>query len=66
MIVPTGEAKDNRMNSFTKCMVVLLREILYVNDTAKIATISIMENESSYIESKEDLPTNFTNLGKIS
>jgi hypothetical protein len=49
LMVPTGEAKDDRMNSFTKCMVALLGEILYVNDTAKIATISITENESSYI-----------------
>ncbi len=64
LMAPTGEAKDDRMNSFTKCMVALLGEILYVDDTAKIATISIMENESSYIGSKEDLPTNFTKLGQ--
>ncbi len=49
LMAPTGEAKDDRMNSFTKCVVALLGEILYVNDTAKIATISITEDESSYI-----------------
>ncbi len=31
---------------------------------AMIATISITKDESSYISSKEDLPTNFTKLGK--
>jgi hypothetical protein len=64
LMVPTGEAKDDRMKSFTKCVVALLGKISFVNDTAKIATVSIMENESSYIGSKDDLPTNFTKLGQ--
>jgi hypothetical protein len=61
-MAPTGEAKDNRMASFIKCVVALFGEILYVNDTAKIATITITKDESSYIGSKADLPTNFTKL----
>ncbi len=63
-MAPTGEMKDNPMTSFTKCVVELLGEILYVHDTAKIATISIMEDESRYIGSKADVPTNFTKLGQ--
>jgi hypothetical protein len=63
-MAPTGEAKDDHMNSFTKCVVALLEEILYVDDTAKITTISITEDESSYIGSKADLPTNFIKLGQ--
>jgi hypothetical protein len=61
----TGETKDDRMTSFTKCVVVLLGEILYVDDTAKIATISITEDESRYIGLKADVPTNFMKLGKF-
>ena len=64
LVAPTGEAKDNHMNLFTKCVVALLEEILYVTDTVKIATISIMDDESSYISLKTDLPSNFTNLGQ--
>jgi hypothetical protein len=52
------------MTSVIKCVVALFREILYINDTAKIATISITEDESSYIGSKADLPTNFTKIGQ--
>jgi hypothetical protein len=63
-MAPTEEAKDNRMTSFIKCVVVLFGEILHVNNTAKIATISITEDESCYIGSKADLPTNFTKLGQ--
>jgi hypothetical protein len=44
---PTGMAKDNQMTSFTKYITALLREILYVNDTAMITTISITEDKSS-------------------
>jgi hypothetical protein len=50
------------MNSFTKNVTAFLQEILYINDTVKIATILITNNESHYISSKMDLPTNFTNL----
>ncbi len=52
------------MNSFTKCMTALLREILYVDDTVQIATILITEDKSHYISSKVDLPTNFTKLSQ--
>jgi hypothetical protein len=64
-MAPTGEMKDNRMTSFTKCVVALLGEILYVNDTAKIATISITEDESCYIGSKADVPAISQSLGNI-
>jgi hypothetical protein len=36
----------------------------HIDDTAKIATISFTEDESHYISSKADLPTNFTKLGQ--
>jgi hypothetical protein len=62
-MAPIGAAKDKRMNSFIKCVTALLREILYVDDTAKIATISITKDKLHYISSKADLPTNFTKLG---
>ncbi len=52
------------MTSFTKCVVALLGEILYIDDTTKIATISITEDESHYIGLKADVPTNFTKLGQ--
>jgi hypothetical protein len=52
------------MNLFTKCVTALFGEILYMDDTAKIATISITDDESRYISSKADLPTNFTKLGQ--
>ncbi len=64
LMAPTGESKDDRMTSFIKCVVVLFKEILHIDNTATIATISITKDESSYIESKADLPTNFTKLGK--
>ncbi len=52
------------MNLFTKCVTALLVEILYVNDTAQIATILITEYESLYISLAADLPTNFTKLSQ--
>jgi hypothetical protein len=63
-MAPTGEAKDDRMNSFIKCVAALFQEILYVDNAAKIATISITEDKSNYIGSKADLPANFTKIGK--
>ncbi len=63
-MAPTGEAKDEHMNSFIKCMVVLVGEILYVDNTAMIATLSVTEYQSLHIGSKADVPTNFTKLGK--
>jgi hypothetical protein len=55
---------DNCMNLFMKCITALLGEILCVDDMAKIATILITNDESCYISSKADLPTNFTKLGQ--
>ncbi len=63
-MVPTGAAKDKRMNLFMKCVTALLGEILFVDKMAKIATILITDDESHYISSKADLPTNFTKLGQ--
>jgi hypothetical protein len=63
-MAPMGAAKDKRMNSFTKCVTALLGEILYIDDTAKIAAISITDIELHYNSSKMDLPTNFTKLGQ--
>ncbi len=63
-MAPTGGAKDETMNLFTKCVTALYGEILYVDDTAKIATISITNDKSHYISSMTDLPTNFTKLGQ--
>jgi hypothetical protein len=37
---PTGNSKDERMTSFTKCIMGLLRELLYVEDTAMIAPLA--------------------------
>jgi hypothetical protein len=62
---PTGNTKDKRMSSFTKCVTALLGKILYVDNTAMIAPIAITDNDkASYISRKADLPTNFTKLGK--
>ncbi len=63
-MAPTGAAKDERMNSFIKCVTALLGEILYVDNTAKITTISITKDKSRYISSKVDLPTNFIKLSQ--
>jgi hypothetical protein len=64
-MAPTGATKDERMSSFIKCVPALLGEMLYVDDMAMIAPISITnDDDASYIKSKADLPTNFTKLGK--
>jgi hypothetical protein len=61
----TGTTKDKRMSSFTKCVTALLSEMLYVDEMAIIAPISVTNNDqASYISNKADLPTNFTKLGK--
>ncbi len=57
-MAPTRATKDKRMNLFTKCVTALLKEILYVNNMAKIATILITDDKSHYISSKTDLPNN--------
>jgi hypothetical protein len=59
-----GDAKDDRMNSFIKCVSALFGEILYVDDIAMIAPISITVEADTYIKSKSDIPTNFTKLGQ--
>jgi hypothetical protein len=48
-MAPTGAAKDKRMNLFTKCVTAFLGEILYANDTEKMATILITDNKSHYV-----------------
>jgi hypothetical protein len=63
-MAPLGARKEERMNSFVKCITALLGEFLYVDDMAMIATLSITNDKSLYITSKADLPTNFTKLGK--
>ncbi len=64
-MAPNGATKDKRMSSFIKCMSALLGEILYVDNTARIAPIDITNNkEGSFIKPKVDLPTNFSKLGK--
>ena len=64
-ILPTGNAKEERMNMFVKCITALFGEILYVDDTACIAPLEITDdNEDNYISDKSKLPSNFTKLGK--
>jgi hypothetical protein len=36
-ILPTGNAKEERMNMFVKCITALFGEILYIDDTDCIA-----------------------------
>ncbi len=53
------------MSSFTKCVTALLGEMLYVDEKAISAPISITnDDQASYISNKADLPTNFTKFGK--
>jgi hypothetical protein len=62
---PTGNTKNERMSSFTKCFTALLGKMLYVNSKAMIAPTAITDDDSSsYISSKANIPTNFTKLGK--
>jgi len=64
-ISPTGNAKEERMNMFVKCITALFGEILYVDDTACIGPLDITDNnEDNYISDKSKLPSNFTKLGK--
>jgi hypothetical protein len=64
-MAPNGATKDERMTSFIKCVTALLGEMLYVDDTAIIAPIDIMDdNNARFIKAKADLQTNFTKLGK--
>ncbi len=62
---PTCSSKDEKMTSFTKCVMALHGKILYVDDTAMIAPLMIFNNnKDNYITKQTDLPTNFTKLGK--
>jgi hypothetical protein len=62
---PTGDTKDKRMSSFTKCVTALLGKMLYIDNTAMIAPIAITDDDkASYISSKANLPMNVTKLGK--
>ncbi len=64
-ILPTGNAKEERMNMFVKCITALFGEILYVDDTACIAPLEITDDKNdNYISEKAKLPSNFTKLGK--
>jgi hypothetical protein len=64
-IAPMGNAKDNRMNTFFKCITSLFGKISYVNDKAAIAPIEITDdNKENYITDKAKLSSNFTKLGR--
>jgi hypothetical protein len=53
------------MTSLIKCVTALLGKILYVDKAAMIAPINITDKDAtSFIKTKNDLPTNFTKLGK--
>jgi hypothetical protein len=64
-ISPTRNAKEERMNIFVKCITSLFGKILYVNNTAGIAPLEIIDNnKDNFIYDKSKLPSNFTRLGK--
>jgi hypothetical protein len=43
-ILPTGNAKEERMKLFVKCITALFGEILYIDDTACIAPLEITDD----------------------
>ncbi len=64
-IFPTGNAKEERMNMFVKCITSLFGKILYIDDAAAMAPLKITnDNKENYITDKAKLPSNFTKLGK--
>jgi hypothetical protein len=64
-MAPTGNSKDKRMNSFFKCVLGLLGELLYVDGSEMIAPLIITDNDLAiFISNKVHLPTNFMKLGK--
>jgi hypothetical protein len=64
-MAPTGATKDERMTLFIKCVAALLGKMLYVDDSAMIASIEITDyEEAHFLKSKSDIPSNFTRLGK--
>ncbi len=63
--MPTGNAKEERMNMFVKCITSLFGKILYVDGTTGITPLEITEdNKDNFIHDKLKLPSNFTRLGK--
>ncbi len=63
--MPTGNTKEERMNMFVKCIMLLFGEILYVDNTACAAPLEITnDNKDNFIHDKSKLPSNFTRLGK--
>jgi hypothetical protein len=57
-ILPTGNAKEERMNMFVKCITALFGEILYVDYSACIAPLEITDDKNdNYIFDKAQLPT---------
>ncbi len=65
-ILPKGNAKEERMNMFVKCITLLFGKILYVDDTTGIAPLEITNNnKDNFIHDKLKLPSNFTRLGKL-
>ncbi len=44
-MVPSRATKNKRLTSFIKCVSALLEEILYVDDTAMIASIDITNDD---------------------
>ncbi len=64
-ILPMGNAKEERMNMFVKCITALFGEILYIDNTACIAPLEIADdNKDNYIFNNAKIPSNFTILGK--
>jgi hypothetical protein len=64
-ILPIGNAKEERMNMFVKCITSLFGKILYVDDTAGIIPLEITnDNKDNFIHDKLKLPSNFTRLSK--
>ncbi len=56
-ILSTGNAKEERMNMFVKCITLLFDEILYVDDTAGIAPLEITnDNKDNFIHDKSKHP----------
>jgi hypothetical protein len=64
-ILPIGNAKEERVSMFVKCITALFGKILYVNNAAAIAPLEITnDSKENYITNQAKLPSNFTKLGK--
>jgi hypothetical protein len=54
-MAPSGASKDERMNSFSMCIVGIFEEILHVDDMAMFAPLTIINNiPANFIYSKAD------------